>query len=117
MLRTIAHVGWRGKQCFSATIRATEHGRITGCGSHKPGPRSLCSQWTVGVRGHPGISPLVASVAAEYFPARHIPPGKEPVRIYQSEAFRAVIPPSTQRWEELGYARIHWIDKQANEEF
>lgn len=67
--------------------------------------------------GHPSISPLVASVAAEYFPARHIPPGKEPVWIYQSEAFRKVIPPSTQTLEELGYARIHWIDKQGNEEF
>jgi hypothetical protein len=67
--------------------------------------------------GHPSISPLVASVAAEYFPPRHIPPGQEPVWIYQSEAFRKVIPRSTQRLEELGYARIHWIDKENNEEF
>jgi hypothetical protein len=67
--------------------------------------------------GHPSISPLVASVAAEYFPARHIVPGKEPVWIYQSEAFRKVIPPATQGLEALGYAAIHWIERYDNEEF
>jgi hypothetical protein len=65
--------------------------------------------------GHPSISPLVASVAAEYFPARHIASGQEPVWIYQSEAYREVIPESTQTLEKLGYARIHWIDKEGNE--
>jgi hypothetical protein len=67
--------------------------------------------------GHPSISPLVASVAAEYFPARHIAKGREPVWIYQSKAFQRVIADSTRTLEDLGYARIHWIDRFVNEEF
>jgi hypothetical protein len=39
------------------------------------------------------------------------------VWIYQSEAFRKVIPRSTQKLEELGYARIHWIDAQNDEAY
>jgi hypothetical protein len=67
--------------------------------------------------GHPSISPLVASVAAEYFPARHIKEGEEPVWIYQSKAFEKVIPASTQSLEKLGFARIHWIERFGDEEY
>lgn len=67
--------------------------------------------------GHPSISPLVASVAAEYFPPREIRSGREPVWIFQSKAFEKVIPKATTRLQELGYARIFWTESVNGEQF
>jgi hypothetical protein len=67
--------------------------------------------------GHPSISPLVASVAAEYFPAGEIEDGMEPVWIFQSRAFEKVIPKTTTRLKDLGYARIFWTESVDEEQF
>jgi SLOG cluster3 family len=66
--------------------------------------------------GHPSISPLIATVAAEYFrpqPGNPLPP----VLIYQSEAYANVIPQTTRLLEEMGYARIHWIERFGTDEY
>jgi hypothetical protein len=68
--------------------------------------------------GHPTISPRVASVAEEYFtPSPHAPREQRPIQIYQSEAYRHVIPASTQELENRGYAAIHWTVAQNGERF
>jgi hypothetical protein len=59
--------------------------------------------------GHPSISPLVASVASEYFqPDPLLNADQRPVQIYQSRAYEKVIPSTTQSLERFGYAAIHW---------
>jgi hypothetical protein len=67
--------------------------------------------------GHPTISPLVASVASEYFPERRRRSEDPPVIIYQSKAYEKWIPNSTAALEEMGYAEIRWTEKQEGEEF
>jgi len=63
---------------------------------------------------HPSISPLIASVAAEYFPADwgrvQGSEAPRPVEIYQSKAFRNVIPESTKALASLGYAKLTETD-------
>jgi hypothetical protein len=66
--------------------------------------------------GHPTISPLVASVASEYFPERRGRSEDPPVIIYQSKAFEKWIPNSTAALEEMGYAQIRWTERQGGEE-
>jgi hypothetical protein len=71
---------------------------------------------------HPSISPLIVDVATEYLPPQWEGSGKKaedppPVVIYQSAAFRDVIPPATRTLENLGYARIIMTDRQNDEEY
>jgi hypothetical protein len=57
--------------------------------------------------GHPSISPLIASVAGEYFavdPRRQF----RPVIIFQSEFFRGRLPDETWDLHRLGWAEIVW---------
>lgn len=62
---------------------------------------------------HPSISPLVSSVAAEYFPV-----GDRPrVIVYQSRAYERVVPDETWAMSRLGYAKIIWTDAQDGEWF
>ncbi|MFN9753947.1 MAG: hypothetical protein ACK55L_00930 [bacterium] len=57
--------------------------------------------------GHPSVSPLVAAVAGEYFPAD---PHRQsrPVVIFQSEFFRALLPDETWDLHRLGWANLIW---------
>jgi hypothetical protein len=67
---------------------------------------------------HPSISPLIASVAAEYFPPHWDASGGEaPVIIYQSKAFQDVIPMATRRLGELGYVRMVMVENVDGEFF
>jgi len=61
---------------------------------------------------HPSISPLIVDVATEYFPPDWQAGSRKerPVSIYQSKAFRDVIPAATRDLESLGYARIEMTD-------
>jgi hypothetical protein len=68
--------------------------------------------------GHPNISPLVASVAGEYFkpdPSLHL--DDRPIQIYQSKAYEKVIPPATQSLASFGYAAIRWTDAVNGEQY
>jgi hypothetical protein len=66
--------------------------------------------------GHPSISPLVASVAAEY--VRPLIDINAPrILIYQSRAFEHVLPDETWEMHQLGYARIVWTPAQRGERF
>jgi hypothetical protein len=68
--------------------------------------------------GHPSISPLVASVASEYFqPDPLLNADQRPVQIYQSRAYEKVIPSTTQSLERFGYAAIHWTQAANGEEY
>ncbi len=63
---------------------------------------------------HPSISPLVASVAAEYFlPDQEA--AERPVVIYQSLAFEKVLPKRTWDMYRFGYADLVWSRKMGNE--
>ena len=65
---------------------------------------------------HPSISPLVASVAAEY----HLPGAPEQDRsviIYQSHAFDAVLPTETWDMYRFGFANLVWTDAQNGERY
>jgi hypothetical protein len=67
---------------------------------------------------HPSISPLIVDVATEYFPPRWAEEeddGHRPVTIYQSEAFRDVVPAATRDLERLRYARIIPTERQNHE--
>jgi hypothetical protein len=66
--------------------------------------------------GHPSISPLIATVASEYF-SPDLNNGNPPVLIYQSKAYEKVIPDTTRLLEQLGYARIRWVERYDDEEF
>jgi hypothetical protein len=80
--------------------------------------------------GHPTITPIIASVASEYFPPR--PPGDTggaekdwelddwdryvtPVVVYQSRAFRGY----DKSWllHRLGYAEVRWTRRIDNEQY
>jgi len=65
---------------------------------------------------HPSISPLVASVAAEYFP-----PNPEaqirPVVIYQSKAFEEVLPNDTWDLYRYGFADLVWTEAKGGEHY
>ena len=66
--------------------------------------------------GHPSISPLVASVAAEYI--RPVIDAQAPrILIYQSRAFEHVLPDETWEMHQLGYARIVWTPAERGERF
>ena len=71
--------------------------------------------------GHPSISPLVAMVAGEYRePLRAEEHEERPVAqvaIYQSEAFREVIPHDTDLLIRMGLAEEHWIPAVDGERF
>jgi hypothetical protein len=68
--------------------------------------------------GHPSISPLVASVAREYLPPNASSPRPaRPIQIFQSDAYKRVIPPATSSLEDFGYASIHWTPAKNGEEF
>jgi len=57
--------------------------------------------------GHPSVSPLVASIAGEYFP-----PDPErtlrPVITFQSEYFRGRLPDETSQLVRMGWSSIQW---------
>ncbi|RAJ80388.1 hypothetical protein CLV59_105497 [Chitinophaga dinghuensis] len=70
--------------------------------------------------GHPSITPLVAMVATEFEKSR----GAEQlenlyplVRIYQSEAFRAVLPTDTMSLLKLDIVEVIWTQAIAGESF
>lgn len=66
--------------------------------------------------GHPSISPLVASVAAEYI--RPVIDARAPrILIYQSRAFEHVLPDETWEMHQLGYAHIVWTPAVKGERF
>jgi len=65
---------------------------------------------------HPSISPLVASVAAEYFPP-NTEATMRPVIIYQSEAFKEVLPNDTWDLHRYGYADLIWTDAKGGEQY
>jgi hypothetical protein len=57
--------------------------------------------------GHPSVSPLVASVASEYFPpdpARSV----RPVVTFQSRLFENVLPDETTEMVRMGWSAIEW---------
>jgi hypothetical protein len=65
---------------------------------------------------HPSISPLVASVAAEYF----LPDAeavKRPVVIYQSRAFKEVLPNDTWDMYRYGFADLIWTEAKGGEHY
>src|SRR5437764_7639893 len=69
--------------------------------------------------GHPSISPLVASVAADYYPAT-FGAGKNaepPVSIYQSLCYEGYIPDTTRLLREMGYAEVIWTRAEEAEQF
>jgi hypothetical protein len=68
--------------------------------------------------GHPSISPLVASVAREYMPPDPSSPRlQRPIQVFQSEAYKKVIPLATRSLEDHGYAAIRWAEAKNGEEF
>lgn len=71
--------------------------------------------------GHPSISPLVATVAAEYHEPVLAEDTRErpslPIRIYQSEAFRGFEPAVTPMMYRLGYAHLDWVESFEGERF
>ncbi len=65
--------------------------------------------------GHPSISPLVASVAGEYYPQdRHRL--VRPVVTFQSEWFRGSVPDQTWEMVEKGLSTIEWVGLADTEE-
>jgi hypothetical protein len=61
--------------------------------------------------GHPSVSPLVASVAGEYFPpdpTRTI----RPVVTFQSEFYRRDLPDETSLLYRMGWSSIEWTEEQ-----
>ena len=69
---------------------------------------------------HPSISPLVAAVAAEYFPpsAPSSDPGRlaaPPVTIYQSRVFEQVLPNETWDMFRFGFADLVWTEVMGGE--
>jgi hypothetical protein len=69
--------------------------------------------------GHPSISPLVASVAADYYPANFgtAVDTKPPVSIYQSLCYEGYIPDTTQLLRDMGFAEIVWTEPASGERF
>jgi hypothetical protein len=69
--------------------------------------------------GHPSISPLVASVAADYYPAtfRAGETAEPPVAIYQSLCYAGHIPDTTQLLRTMGFANIVWTEPVGGERY
>lgn len=69
--------------------------------------------------GHPSISPLVASVAADYYPAtfRTEENAAPPVSIYQSLCYEGYIPDTTRLLREMGFAEIIWTEAEYGETY
>lgn len=69
--------------------------------------------------GHPSISPLVATVATEYFGPTSREKGFAPehIRVYQSVAFRGSLPDETLSLLRLGHVYIRWTAAIAGERF
>jgi|KBSMisStaDraftv2_1062788.scaffolds.fasta_scaffold283059_2 hypothetical protein len=69
--------------------------------------------------GHPSISPLVASVAADYYPvslgARM--DAEAPVSVYQSSCYEGYIPDTTRLLREMGLAEIVWTGAEEGERY
>ena len=60
--------------------------------------------------GHPSVSPLIASVASEYFgpdPTRTV----RPVITFQSEFFRGRLPDRTWEMVRMGWSAIEWTGR------
>ncbi len=57
--------------------------------------------------GHPSVSPLIASIAGEYFPED---PGRvvRPVVTFQSEFYKGKLPDETWLMHRLGWSAIEW---------
>ena len=64
--------------------------------------------------GHPSISPLVATVALQQRGWKH--QGPPPITIYQSEAYRGVLPDETWALFRSGVAHIVWTERTPGEE-
>jgi hypothetical protein len=78
--------------------------------------------------GHPSISPLVSSIAGEYFPVR---PGAgdtspeplqtksdtTPILIFQSRAYDGFLPDKTWEMQRYGFARLILVDAVDDERF
>lgn len=63
--------------------------------------------------GHPSISPLILTIAAEYAAPHEL---STPLAlIYQSEIFRPVVPEHTHLLLQLGYGRIVWTPSAEGE--
>ncbi|HTI73102.1 MAG TPA: hypothetical protein VMF06_24215 [Candidatus Limnocylindria bacterium] len=65
--------------------------------------------------GHPSISPLVASIASEYYkidPQRKV----RPVVTFQSELFRGQLPDETWDMYRLGFSSIIWRPDKGSKE-
>jgi SLOG cluster3 family len=64
--------------------------------------------------GHPSVSPLIASVASEYF-------GPDPSRIarpvvtFQSKFFEGRLPDQTWEMVRMGWSAIEWTEKRAGD--
>jgi hypothetical protein len=73
--------------------------------------------------GHPSISPLVALVATEFSLNKEIEnvdrsqSTSKQITIFQSKAYKAVIPEETTSLFNLGYSDIIWTDAKNGEEF
>jgi hypothetical protein len=67
--------------------------------------------------GHPSISPLVSSIAGEYFPARPGANDASPILIFQSRAYDGFLPGDTSEMQQFGFARIIWVDAVDGERF
>lgn len=73
--------------------------------------------------GHPSISPLVAMVATEFGVNKGVEDidrnrtEEKAISIFQSKAFKKVIPKETTSLFDLGYSDIIWTDAVDGEEF
>ena len=61
--------------------------------------------------GHPSVSPLIAAVAGEYFPAN---PARQirPVITFQSNLFRGRLPDETWEMYRMGWTTIEWTPQE-----
>ena len=66
--------------------------------------------------GHPSISPLVSTVAGEFYENNiNIDTDSKPVVIYQSEAFRKAIVKDVEHLRNIGFSKIEWTEAIGNE--
>lgn len=67
--------------------------------------------------GHPSISPLVASLAADYYPAELLTAknAKLPVLIYQSKCFEGHIPDTTYYLRDMNFSKVIWTEPEDGE--
>lgn len=62
--------------------------------------------------GHPSVSPLIASVAGEYF-APDRSRDVRPIVIFQSRLFEGMLPDETHLMAKMGWASIEWTEVSA----